>query len=738
MCASFRNCAVLLLLCSMPWYSAVGEEAIRQPKNSQTNIELPTVEVIGAPDRLQNLSGSGAILEQSVLYQSHVFTPNEALRKMPGIYVRDEEGFGLRPNIGIRGMNPTRSTKTLLLEDGLPLSYAPYGDNSSYYHPPIERFEQIELLKGSEQIRFGPQTISGTINYITSLPPLEPGGFVSFTGGNRDYLSGHIRYGGTWGKFGGLVDYIHKEGDGARDNTQSGLNDVNFKVLLALTPNSSLIWRGNYFNERSQVTYSGITDAEMRNFGKRYNPFKNDEFKINRWGTSLTHEYRFSEETKLTTSFYWANFNRDWWRQSSTTTDTQCGSEFLNKRLNGLAIDVDACNSVQGRLRNYYTWGIEPRLNTAYTVFGVRGELEAGFRAHYEQQYRRQENGTSPNDRDGTVAEDNRRLAEAYAGFVQNRFVLGNWTMTPGVRVESVTFERKNDLNNREGQSEITQPLPAFALTYTPFQDTSLFFSYHRGFAPPRVEDSITNAGNAIDVDAEKSRNYEAGIRSRPMSGIRVDLTLFRNDFENLVAVGSIAGGSTPISQGKARFQGLEASGRVDFAELFSWTHNPYVQVAYTWVGEAKMKSPFHCLPVDGSLPSACVGGLVPGSKSGHRVPYAPEHLITATVGYSHPIGLDVHLETVFVSDQFADFANLEKGADHPNGPTSNEALSGQFGKIDDYAIVNLSATYQVYKGLDVYAAVKNLFDHDYIVDRTRGILPGAPRLVQAGFRYEF
>jgi Fe(3+) dicitrate transport protein len=61
----------------------------------------------------------------------------------------------------------------LLLEDGVPLSFAPYGDNASYYHPPIERFERIEVLKGASQVRFGPQTIGGVINYITPRAPDE-------------------------------------------------------------------------------------------------------------------------------------------------------------------------------------------------------------------------------------------------------------------------------------------------------------------------------------------------------------------------------------------------------------------------------------------------------------------------------------------------------------------------------------------------------------------------------------
>src|SRR5690606_14361414 len=111
------------------------------------------------------------------LFTSHVFTTNEALKSVPGVHVRDEEGFGMRPNIGVRGLNPTRSTKTVLLEDGLFLTFAPYGDNASYFHPPMDRYERMEIIKGADQLLYGPQTIGGVVNYVTPNPPRTPGGF---------------------------------------------------------------------------------------------------------------------------------------------------------------------------------------------------------------------------------------------------------------------------------------------------------------------------------------------------------------------------------------------------------------------------------------------------------------------------------------------------------------------------------------------------------------------------------
>ena len=160
-----------------------------------------------------------------------------ALRKVAGIYTRGEEGFGLRPNIGIRGLDPTRSTQLLLLEDGLPLAYAPYGDNASYYHPPIDRFESVEVIKGGGQILYGPRTVGAVINYLTPQPPQDAGGMVTLTGGTRDYFMGTARrY--HLARTGLLLDYSASKAGLAREH-RNGLNDVN-QTLSTLTARQTL------------------------------------------------------------------------------------------------------------------------------------------------------------------------------------------------------------------------------------------------------------------------------------------------------------------------------------------------------------------------------------------------------------------------------------------------------------------------------------------------------------------
>ncbi|NUM77611.1 TonB-dependent receptor [candidate division KSB1 bacterium] len=680
--------------------------------SGDTSYVMPEVVVVGKTENLAAIPGSANVLDLRTLEASRPFTANEAVRKLPGVNARDEEGFGLRPNIGIRGLNPTRSTKLTLLEDGVPLAYAPYGDNASYYHPPIDRFERIELLKGAGQILFGPQTIGGIINYITPAPQVKLAGFASVSGGSRDFFDGKFRFGGHRM----VLDYTRKQGDGARDNIHSKLNDVNFKTVASLSKSQALTLRANALTEDSQVGYSGLTEAEYRNFGARYNPFKNDNFEIRRYGASATHNLQLSASTLLTTNLYFSNFSRDWWRQSSTTTDTQggaAGTAFRDARLAGLRVNPDTLNSIQGRLREYTTWGVEPRFKLAHTAFGVASELQAGVKAHFENQDRMQMNGASSKARTGSVAEDNLRETTAYSAFLVNRFFLGAWSLTPGLRYEHINSSRTNRLpGGHSGSDDLSKWIPSLGATWNPANALTMFAGVHLGFAPPRTEDVIDGTGTSTEVEAEESTNWELGARFQPVAGSLIQATFFRNDFTRLIAVGSIAGGGTPLSQGEALFQGVELSGRYGFENGF------YVDGAYTWLPEAEQTTPF----------SQVVGGaIIAGSAAGNRQPYAPKHMLTAAAGYAAH-GFDALLEAVHVGAQFADFAN-----------TVTPTADGQRGELAAYTILNAALNYHLQPAhMTFFIAVKNLTDKTYIVDRTRGIQVGNPRLVQVGSRYAF
>ncbi|HKX84814.1 MAG TPA: TonB-dependent receptor plug domain-containing protein, partial [Pyrinomonadaceae bacterium] len=446
-------------------------DLILQPSPIAAELSITSGLIAGTAESLREIPGSVERITAQQLENARVRDFSEALRKVSGIIVRDEEGFGLRPNIGIRGTNPTRSTKVLLLEDGLPLSYAPYGDNASYYHPPVERYESIEVLKGSGQIAYGPQTVAGVINYLTPNPPQEPTLNLKFEGGNKQFFNGAAGFGATFGKLGFLTNFSHKQGDGARQNTNFKLYDLSSKATYALNSRNALTAKFTSFREDSNLTYTGATEAEYA-ADPRGNIFKNDFFYGRRYGFSLHHAAVLTSKINFTTNFYSNYFSRDWWRQTSNSNERP----FRLRRANDTNVppisdpdclslaDLNTTCGNRGNLRDYFTMGIEPRLNANFDIGAVRNELNIGFRVHREDQDRLGKYGDLPTSRDGVLSEDNERKALAYSGFIQNRFIWSDFAFTPGIRLERIEYERTNRMANGgvgvTGKTTITEVIP--------------------------------------------------------------------------------------------------------------------------------------------------------------------------------------------------------------------------------------------------------------------------------------
>jgi Fe(3+) dicitrate transport protein len=693
----------------------------QEPASSGQELE-PVVVVVGDRIRLDSIPGSATVLDQSLLEEARVFTVNEALRKVPGVFARDEEGFGLRPNLGIRGLNPTRSSKVLLLEDGIPLAYAPYGDNASYYHPPVDRFERIEVLKGSGQILFGPHTVGGVINYITPRVPDESAGRVSLSVGNEDFREVHGEYGDTVGRTGFLAHGTYKETDGARENMNFRVYDLNLKVVQQLSERQALTLRGSFYDEDSQVTYSGLTLAEWQ-ADPYQNPFKHDAMDAQRFGTSATHRFEPGPAVTFTTNAYYTYFNRDWWRQSSNSA--QRPNDASDPACAGMANLSTTCGN-EGRLRQYWTAGLEPRAAVEHGLFGVDNVTEAGIRYHLEDQYRVQANGDSPTSREpGTgrnagIREDSDRTVEAMSAFVQNRFDFGRWTVTPGVRFEHVDYERTDNLTGATGKSTVDEVVPGIGTTYEVLPETVVFAGVHRGFAPPGVADIVTAAGGSVDLDAELSWNYELGVRANPRDGLSYEATLFRMDFENQIVPASVAGGSGAAltSAGETLQQGLELSGNASSTGFAEWPVEVFVRASYTWLADAEYVGERY----------SNIAGFSTVSVTGNRLPYAPEHLLAGTVGVRTGFGLAVSLEGVYTSSSFTDDLN-----------TVAIVASGQRGEMPGYTVWNLTANYDLpLCNCTVFATAKNLGDTLYVADMSRGLIPGMPHLVQAGFEVRF
>ncbi|MCP9440190.1 MAG: TonB-dependent receptor [Nitrospira sp.] len=689
--------------------------------------------------------------------RNHRFTINEALREVPGVHVRDEEGLGIRPNIGIRGLDPTRSRKVHILEDGVPIMLMPYADPSSYYFPPIFRFDRIEVLKGSGQLLYGPQNIGGVINLITRMPTLHPEGHFQVWGGNLNYLNVHFDYGGTWGKSGYLVDYTHSQTDTPRfTNIRAKIDDLTFKTVQELSDRTQILAKFNYYRENSGIGYQGLTQAEWATRGEeRQTLFTNDHFDFLRLGYHVAINHMFTANLTSTTNIFGHFIERDWSRQSQQGVDINgnpVGSIQNGNSLPATAYGVVPANRRFTNEREYWVWGVEPRFHYdhAFPFFGLKGEADFGARYMYEQSDRKQLLNTVS----GTglpsscvlsapgatcLNENNKRTTNAYAFFAQERLMWGPFTLTPGFRVEHISYDQTNRLanngNGNYGKTNFTQVLPGAGITYSPFQNTTFFFGAHRGMAPPQISDAVAlNTGQPVDLDPELSWTYELGVRGNLSHWAAYSITGFQMDFDNQIITQSVAGGigATLTNAGRTQHRGAEVATQIDLLDAVTGRDDNQditFDFNYTWIAQADFKGTRNS--------SLGASALLPGepptlSVSGNRLPYSPEHLLTAGIGYANRafwIGpFNARLETQCVSDQFADDRN-----------TVIPTPSGQRGIVRGWCMLNASVNQHVKKiNTTFFFTGKNMLDHDAIVDRSRGIYPSLPALWQAGAKWTF
>jgi outer membrane receptor for Fe3+-dicitrate len=252
---------------------------------------LPGVRVV--EERLrpaEQLPGAFYRVDAVRFEELHAVTLEEVLRLLPGAYVRPEDALGLRINLGVRGLPPNRSQKVLVLEDGVPVAPAPYGYPELYYHPPLERFTEVELVTGGGQLLYGPQTIGGVVNYITPLPQRPNELDVVGTVGTRAYGRLGIRYGTAWGESRMLLYGLWKRGQLNRENTASRVVDVGVKGVVPLAARQWLLAKLSVYDEQSQTTYAGLTQAQFEE-NPYQNPFRHDTFEVQRYGVQLQWQW---------------------------------------------------------------------------------------------------------------------------------------------------------------------------------------------------------------------------------------------------------------------------------------------------------------------------------------------------------------------------------------------------------------------------------------------------------------
>ena len=733
-------------------------------------ISLAKLEIISDVDApYQSMPGAASIMNNETIKLINPIGTQEMLELIPGVNGYADDGIGnSRISIGIRGLNPRRSSRVLILEDGIPIQPALYVYPNMYYNPPADRIDRVEVIKGSGSVLFGPQTMGGIINYFTKRPRNEFGGIARVTTGSNRYSSLFFEMGG-WGNktLKPEIQLLFKRGDGFRDNNSFEQINATFKINYLQSANKNLYVKGNLNYENSNATYTGLTQWSYDN-NPRYNPKEDDNFKVFRTAVDIIQTERKSSTFTKTTKGFISYFDRKWWREndifilsSDLDNESPTAQAYYNP---GNLVRTGNGTDNFGILRTFYVGGLEQTNSIKHSLFNWPSKLEIGGRVYWERFIDDKKIGDAPDSRDGiyyyeaeicndeilpadgscsnfvdlnnnntyddsetVVGQSHNYETMALSGYLSNTTEFDFLILNLGMRFELFEQERIDRLNGSTYLDQTTIELLPSISFIKEFSTFSIFGGVHKGFtAPSSGALKVTNfvLDTDLDLKAEKSWNKELGIRSRGSSFIDYEISFFNVDIEDMVAAGR---GAAFKNLGKITTYGTELNSTLSFSTLSK------IHLSHTFLKTEVNEG------VLSQYSFISSGG--PVSIAGNELPYSPE--TTLIIGLEQTLlkKINLRLDYKYVSEVFTDFHNLDQSF------ISNIGIQGP---VDSYSLINFSLNYEISDKIGFNIVGKNLMDRVYIGSRlhsnpdqrqaniSSGIIPGNRRQINIGIQFKF
>ena len=661
-----------------------ADESVAQEQRKA--IPMPVIEVVGKQvNDSKRLTGSVVLMDREQIEAIQPLSTEDALRRVPGINIKSEEETSIVANFGIRGRSASES-KSLMLEDGVPVAPGLFIGNERYFNPRIQRIENIEVLKGSASLRYGPSTIGGVVNYQTKTP--DEGVLISARAGSYGMQEMSIEAGATSDSGDAFMGVVatHADGNGYMDKDYD-MNDVMLKAGIAFNDQHTVGLKVSWYENEANISYRGLLLEDYKK-GATYNPAPDDFFLTDRNSVDLSHEWILNNSATLKTLAYYSEVTRDYWRYSVDTAASNTAGRWVYT------------DSLTGNNRSFERVGIETRLTLDNIFLGVDGEAEFGLRYMEEESNDTRIRATRAADRTGNNDRHRIDYAESVAAYAQNRFIVSDaLAITPGLRVES--YEQKRTMltdNNASATTSNTEWLPGVGATYEISANDQVFGGVYRAFSPAANEVALDGLTDQ-QLDGERSTNYELGIRGTH-GALTYEVAAFNMDFDNQVVTGNSDPNLSQSNAGETTHRGME------FSVGYVLGNGLSIDANATWVPESDFKS---------------------GAYAGNRLPYAPEHIANLALNYQSgnlSTGLLVH----YRGEQFGDPSNQ---VDIP----TNAAGGIWGGKLDAYTVADVVAQYEFSPALTAFGSIKNVSDERYITGLRQGIYAGPERTFELGIR---
>jgi Fe(3+) dicitrate transport protein len=706
-----------------------------------SEVEMEVVEIIGSKEDAKEIAGSASVITEEDLETYEYTDIHKILSNVPGVNFRPEEGYGLRPNISIRGTYADRSGKITLMEDGVLIAPAPYSASSAYYFPTAGRIAGVEVLKGPAAISQGPYTIGGAINLLSTPIADETGGLINQEIGEDGTSRTHLHYSFVGKNAAMLIETHNWQTDGfdsikgSNEDTGFDKDDLVIKLRLNTDADANVYQELNIkyqdSDESSDQSYVGLADADFRRDAHaRYGLSAYDNMDNNHETTSFNYIADFGN-LEFSATMYENDFARNWFKVDKIDNNKVYGH---GNGINNIIAAANAGESTASAILNgTNAEAVEIKLknnNRAYTNEGTDLKLQystdvqtltVGYRDTEDSEDRFQVYATTPwaNGQLGalTVGSDpgyssNNRLttAEAQAFYINEEVTMGALTVNLGFRSEdwSIVQERYTDaarsaVNTDNGYpkklSDNDNSLMGFGATYYMNDTTQLFFGFHEGFTP-------TGGG----ADPEEADNMEIGLRYANDNTF-LEAVYFDTDYQNMFGECTASGGATgsceigdSFNAGEASISGIELIAKT---EMTSASGTRYPLSAVFTSTDAEFNNTF-----DSDFWGSVTAGM--------EIPDLPDSQLVLQAGFETQDGL------------------TGSATFYSYGSTCSVASCAAGTEVDSYSVIDASLTQAINESLDVYLVVSNLTDETDVIARApkNGARAQMPRSFLVGVRY--
>ena len=715
---------------------------------------LDEVTIVGT--RANLIVGAGQYVNQQKIHQLNQTNINNVLRVVPGVNIRDEEGFGLRPNIGLRGTTVNRSTKITLMEDGVLIAPATYADPSAYYFPTFARMQGVEVLKGSSQIKYGPYTIGGAINLISTSIPESFKAFAQVSYGSFNTNQQRIWVGDSKDNFDYVFDISRIASNGFKQLDNGGKTGFDRRDVMA-----KLKWHNNknaktpqsftlkFVNstEDGDETYLGLTyDDYQKNHLKRYAGTQKDILFLTHRLFSLNHNIVISKGLFINTIAYTTKTFRDWARASNF------GGQSINTILNNTTANQNAYNIMVGNAngnidyqsagRTFYTLGIQSNLNYYFTKNNINHKIQIGFRLHKDEadRFATRSIYTMTNGKmilvDAGIKgnqENQIRTANSLATHLSYDLSFNRLTISPGIRYEKVNLNLNNygvsDVERfgtalKTASNKVEVLLPGMGINYILSECSNAFGGIHKGFSPPGTP-NISNT--SFQARPEKSISYELGYRYFK-NGINLQVVGFLNDYLNILGSDNLSGGGAGtgdmFNAGKALIKGIEFGLNYDVLYKKERTIKIKIPVSITFT---YTNASFNETFVNGG--GDWGSGVI---SKGDFIPFVTPILLTTT------IGLENTKFYAALTARYTGETRIKPGKNSKISPQSGTELA-IINTLESFLIIDFSANYFINKHFTVFTSINNLSNSKAIIaNLPQGYRPNIPLSVHMGIKVSF